>query len=63
MMISLIVILLAVSCSTYYIACKFDQPEEIKYPKDLINAQYIINNKEQFSKLQIQKAQQLMDKQ
>ena len=59
----LILILLAVSCSTYYIACKFDKPEVTEYSKDKINAQYIINNKEQFSKLQIQKAQQLMDKQ
>ena len=63
MMIYLILILLAVSYSTYYIARKFSKPEEIEHIKDRINAQYIINNKQQFSKLQIQKAQQLMDKQ
>ena len=62
-MISLIAILLAVSFSTYYIARKFDEPEEIEHIKDRINAQYIINNKKKFSTLQIQKAQQLMDKQ
>ena len=61
MIITLTLLLAAVSFTTYYIAYKFEK-KMTKYENEFLNSRNILLNKEHFSKIQIQKAQQFLDK-